>query len=108
MARDFSTSKFEWCSNCSGLKKLRPGFDWKGTGNRADGGFLGGMSSFLMLVPLLSETPARFKIKPAGSDGHFQFTTRRNFAIQEQNPLDVFCESVGESSSGNKDTQHLL
>ena len=79
-------------------KNLRPGFVWKGTGNRADGGFLGALSSSLTLVPLLSATPARFKIKPTGSEGRFQFTERGNFAIQEQKPLDFFCESVGESS----------
>jgi hypothetical protein len=88
-------------------KNLRPGFDWKGTGNRADGGFLGALSSSLTLVPLLSATPARFKImKTTGSDGRFQFKERGNFAIQE--PLDIFCESVGESSSGNNETKHLL
>jgi hypothetical protein len=89
-------------------KNLRPGFDWRGTGNRADGGFLGALSSSLTLVPLLSATPARFKIKPSGSEGRFQFKERGNFAIQEQKPLDFFCESVGESSSGNKETKHLL
>jgi len=89
-------------------KNLRPGFDWKGTGNRADGGFLGALSSSLTLVPLLSATPARFKIKPTGSEGRFEFTERGNFAIQEQKPLDIFCESVGESSSGNKETKQLL
>jgi hypothetical protein len=72
-------------------KNLRPGFDWKGTGNRADGGFLGALSSSLMLVPLLSATPARFNIKSAGSDDRFQFTERGNFAILEQKPLDIFC-----------------
>jgi RNase P subunit RPR2 len=87
-------------------KNLRPGFDWKGTGNRADGGFLGALSSSLTLVPLLSATPARFKITTSGSEGRFQFKERGNFAIQES--LDIFCESVGESSSGNKETKHLL
>jgi hypothetical protein len=63
-------------------KNLRPGFNWQGTGNRADGGFLGALSSSLTLVPLLSATPARFKIKSTASEGRFQFTERGNFTIQ--------------------------
>jgi hypothetical protein len=89
-------------------KNLRPGYDWKGTGNRADGGFLGALSSSLTLIPLLSATPARFKIKPTGSEGRYQFTERGNFTIQDKKPLDIFCESVGDPSIGKKETKHLL
>jgi hypothetical protein len=41
---------------------LRMGLPWKGTGDADGGGFLGAVSRALLLVPLFSATPVRFKI----------------------------------------------
>jgi len=41
---------------------LRMGVPWKGTGDSEDGGFLGAVSQTLLMVPLLSATPALFKV----------------------------------------------
>ena len=41
---------------------LRMGVPWKGSGDAESGGFLGAVSQALLLVPLFSATPARFKI----------------------------------------------
>jgi hypothetical protein len=42
---------------------LRPGVPWKGTGKVEDGGFLGAVSRALLIIPLLSAAPARFKLE---------------------------------------------
>ena len=41
---------------------LRMGVPWKGSGDAESGGFLGAVSQALLLVPLFSATPVRFKI----------------------------------------------
>jgi hypothetical protein len=73
---------------------LRAGVDWKGTGNREDGGFLGALSSSLMIAPLLSATPVRFKIEPTGEQGRFRFLGPVNITIpKEGESLEIFCDS---------------
>ena len=41
---------------------LRMGVPWKGTGDTESGGFLGAVAQALLVVPLFSATPARFKV----------------------------------------------
>ncbi len=41
---------------------LRMGVPWKGSGDAESGGFLGAVSQTLLLVPLFSASPVRFKI----------------------------------------------
>ena len=78
---------------------LRPGVDWKGTGNRESGGFLGALSSALMLVPLLSATPVRFKILPAGERGRFKFSVPVNISIPKKGEsLEIFRDSSAEAA----------
>jgi hypothetical protein len=73
---------------------LCPGVDWEGSGNRESGGFLGALSSSLMLVPLLSSTPVRFTIQPAGEKGRFKFSFPVNISIpKEGESLEIFCDS---------------
>jgi hypothetical protein len=75
-------------------KNLRPGVDWKGTGNREDGGFLGALSSSLMFVPLLSATPARFKIVPTGEKDRFKSLGPINISVpKDGDSLNIFCDA---------------
>jgi hypothetical protein len=78
---------------------LRPGVDWKGSGNRESGGFLGALSSSLMLVPLLSATPVRFKIQPTGEEGRFKFSFPVNISIpKEGESLEIFRDSSTDAA----------
>jgi hypothetical protein len=75
-------------------KNLRAGVGWNGTGNREDGGFLGALSSSLMIVPLLSATPARFKIVSTGEQDRFKFLDTVNITVPKQGEsLEIFCDS---------------
>ena len=42
---------------------LRPGVPWKGTGKTEDGGFLGAVSRSLLMIPLFSAAPVRFRLQ---------------------------------------------
>lgn len=81
-------------------KNLRPGVDWKGTGKLEDGGFLGALSSSLMIVPLLSAAPVRFKIQSFGEEGRFKFLLPANITIPgEKDSLELFRDSAAVAES---------
>jgi hypothetical protein len=89
-------------------KNLRPGVDWKGSGKLEDGGFLGALSSSLMIVPLLSATPVRFKIKPTG-EGRCEFSTPVNIAIPGgTESLEIFRDSSADSFAVSQSHVALL
>lgn len=76
-------------------KNLRPGVDWRGSGKLEDGGFLGALSSSLMIVPLLSATPVRFKIESTGEKDRYKFSSPANITIPgEKDSLELFRDSA--------------
>ena len=87
---------------------LRPGVDWKGSGNRESGGFLGALSSSLMLVPLLSATPVRFKIEPTREEGRFKFSFPVNISTpKEGEALEIFRDSSADATVATQTDNEL-
>jgi hypothetical protein len=80
-------------------KNLRTGCDWKGTGKREDGGFLGALSSSLLFVPLLSARPARFQIQRTEEKGRYKFLRPINIAIPTDGKLEIFRDAGTDAAN---------
>jgi hypothetical protein len=84
---------------------LRMGVPWKGTGDADNGGFLGAVSRALLLVPLFSATPARFKVVCTGSPERYALNCPINMTLT--NGTELLSAHIDEATGTETIRRHV-